>query len=345
MRYTICKVSFIISTLMFLVSCNTIDASNFNSGYFVGVISFNKTKKVSFINQYNEKGEETNKIKFSIEGMGYLDDFIPFDDKNFYVKASNVLSKNGKNYLIEVDKLTNRYSKIDLDLDDIYKIIVKDKKIYITHSINKFSVYDKRKEEIVETIKLDDYITGKFHVDESRIYLFSREGKEKSFLNILNEENLELIEKIDITKFGLYQNDVFYDDGKIYFTNYDISSNNKLGKIGIYNTKSGEFSHINVGSKNLDKIRVHDDNIYVTIKGDENNTLKDTVMVINKNSFLSDKLNLEYNIKVFDIIEDKIFILSDKYLDIYDENLDLYQRIKLSIDRESVVSGIIVYDS
>lgn len=345
MRYAIYKLTFIVAIFLSLLSCESSHVSNFNSGYYVGVISFNKTKKVSFINQYNEDGRETNKIKFSIEGMGYLDDFIPSDEDNFYVKSSNILSRNGKNYLIEVDKFTNRYSKIDLNLEDIYKIFNDDDYIYITHSINKLSRYDKDRGRIIDTVKLDDYIVNKFYVDESKIYLFSRRGKERSFLNILDKETLELIKNFDITYFGLYQNDIFYDNGKIYFTNYDVSSNSGSGKIGIYSIETQKFTYINVNSKNLNKILVYNDKVYVTIKGDEEDILKDAIIIIDKNSLKSQKKTLDYNVKVFDIIDDKIFILSDKYLDIYDaDDFSLYKRIKLSIDSDSVVSGIIVYD-
>lgn len=342
MRYAIYKVTFIVAMVLVLFSCESSYVSNFNLGYYVGVVSFNKTKKVSFINQYNEDGRGTNRIKFSLQGMGYLHDFIPSDDENFYVKSSNILSMNGKSYLIEVDKFTNRYSKIDLGLDEIYKIFNDDDCLYITHSINKISKYDKSKGKIINTSKVDDYIVSEIYVDDSKIYLFSRRGKERSFLNILDKTTLELVKNFDITNFGLYQNDMFYDNGKIYFTNYDISSDKNIGKVGIYNIETQKINYISVNSRNLDKIVVYGDKIYVTIRGD---ILKDSIIVVDKKTLKSKRKNLDYKIKVFDIIDDKLFMLSDKYIDIYDLNkFDLYKRIKLLTDKDSVISGLIVYD-
>lgn len=342
MRYAIYKVTFIVAMVLVLFSCESSYVSNFNLGYYVGVVSFNKTKKVSFINQYNEDGRGTNRIKFSLQGMGYLHDFIPSDDENFYVKSSNILSMNGKSYLIEVDKFTNRYSKIDLGLDEIYKIFNDDDCLYITHSINKISKYDKSKGKIINTSKVDDYIVSEIYVDDSKIYLFSRRGKERSFLNILDKTTLELVKNFDITNFGLYQNDMFYDNGKIYFTNYDISSDKNIGKVGIYNIETQKINYISVNSRNLDKIVVYGDKIYITIRGD---ILKDSIIVVDKKTLKSKRKNLDYKIKVFDIIDDKLFMLSDKYIDIYDLNkFDLYKRIKLLTDKDSVISGLIVYD-
>lgn len=345
MRYSIYKSAFVIGIFLLLKSCDASSTTNFNLGYYLGVVQFSKDKKVSFINQYDKNGKETNKIKFSIEGMGYLDDFIPSDQEKFYVKSSNVISKNEEEYLIEVDKQTNRYSKIDLNLSDIYKIFVDDNFIYITHSINKLSVYDKRKDKIVNTTKIDDYLVGKFYVDDSNIHLFSRRQKGKSFLNILDKKTLRVIKNFDITNFGLYQNDIYFHNDKIYFTNYDTSTTKNVGKVGIFNTKTQKFSHINLDTKNLDKIAVNDGKIFLTVKGEGRNSLKDALMVVDEKSFKTQKIELDYNAKVFDILNDKIFVLSNKYLDIYDcNNLFLHNRIKLSLDEDSVASGIIIYN-
>lgn len=342
MRYAIYKLIFIVAMFLNFVSCESSPITNFNFGYYVGIISFNKTKKVSFINQYDEDGIETNKIKFSIQGMGYLHDFIPSDDENFYVKSSNILSMNGKNYLIEVDKFTNRYSKIDLDVDDIYKIFNDGNYLYITHSINKISKYDKGKRKIVNTVHLDDYIVNEIYLNESEIYMFSRKGKEKSFLNILDKNSFKIIKQFEVTNLGIYQNDIFYYEGKLYFTNYDVSSNRELGKIGIYDIVTQSFDFISVDSKNLDRIIVNDDKIYLTVKG---NVSKDSLIIIDRNTLKIKRKNLDYSVKVFDIIDNRIFILSDKYLEIYNTGkFELFKRIKISLDRDSVVSGIIVYD-
>lgn len=345
MRYSMYKSAFIVGIFLLLKSCDASPIGNFNLGYYLGVVQFSKDKKVSFINQYDKNGKETNKIKFSVEGMGYLDDFIPSDDEKFYVKSSNVISKNEKGYLIEVDKQTNRYSKIDLNLGDIYKIFVDGNFIYITHSVNKLSVYDKRKDKIVNTTKLDDYLVNKFYVDDSNVYLFSRRKKDKSFLNILDKKTLKVVKSFDITGFGLYQNDIYFYDDKIYFTNYDTLTTKNVGRVGIFNTKTQKFNYINLDTKNLDKIVVKDGKIFLTIKGEGRNSSKDALMVIDEKTLKTQKIELDYNAKVFDILNDKILILSNKYLDIYDcGNLFLHNRIKLSLDKNSVASGIIIYN-
>ena len=339
MRYLILLI------FLFLVSCTNVDSINLNSGYYIGITSFNRNKNVSFINQYDEEGKETNKIKFSVEGMGYLGELVPSDDDNFYFKSSNVISPNGKNYLISVDKLDNRYSKIDLNFEDIYKIVPFENYLYITHSFNKLSVYDKNKRALINTVQLDDYVVSEFYVDEFNIYVFSRLGTESSFLNILDREAMKFLEKISLNEFGLYQNDIFYHDGKIYFTNYDASSSKNIGKIGIYDIEDEKFSHIDVQSKSLDKILANDEKIFVVIKGDESNILKDTIMIIDKNSLKSEKVKLDYLIKIFDIIDDKILILSNDYLDIYDvDKFKLDKRIELSFAEDDVISGLILYD-
>ena len=45
MRYAIYKLTFIVAIFLSLLSCESSHVSNFNSGYYVGVISFNKTKR------------------------------------------------------------------------------------------------------------------------------------------------------------------------------------------------------------------------------------------------------------------------------------------------------------
>lgn len=345
MRSCIFKSGFIVAMIFFLVSCNS-GGSNFNLGYYVGVVLFNKTKQVSYIHQYNQDGKDNNKIKFSVEGMSYLDGFVPSDDKSFYLKSGSVLSEKSKDYLIKVDKLTNGYSKINLGVQDVYKIIVEQEYIYFTHSINSISIYDKEKHKIIKTASLNDYIVSKFHVDDDRIYVFSRDGKEKSYFNILNKETLEVIKTIEVTNFGLYQNDVFYYDNKIYFTNYNVSPDSNIGKVGIYHIEADSFGYINLNSKSLDKIVVNDKNIYVTVKGNDGDIQKDTIFVIDRNTLKVNKKKLDYPIKVFDIYKDKLFVLSDKYLYIYDSmNLSNFQSIELDIDEESVVSGVIIYDN
>lgn len=345
MRNSIYKSAFIVGIFLLLKSCDSSPIGNLNLGYYLGVVQFNKEKKVSFISQYDKNGKEHNKIKFAIEGMGYLGDFIPFDDENFYVKSSNVVSKDEDGYLIEVDKHTNRYSKIDLGLGDIYNLFVDDDYIYITHSINKLSLYDKDKDKLIKTIKVDDYLVNKFYVDDSKVYLFSRKGKEKSYLNVLDKKSLNIIRNFDITKFGLYQNDMYFHKNKIFFTNYDVSRSSNFGEVGIFNTKTYNFGFINMDTKNLDKIVVNDDKIVLTVKGEGRNSLKDTLIFINRDNLAQQKINLDYNVKVLDVLDDKIFILSDKYLDIYDSDKNsLYKRIKLSLDKDSVASGIIIYE-
>ncbi len=345
MRYAIYKLAIFMVMILSLFSCGSLNSDNFNIGSYIGVISFNKDRKVSFINQYDDNGEHVNKVKFSIEGMGYLDDFIPFDQENFYVKSSNVLSRDVKSYIIAVDKFTNGYSKINLNIGEIYKIAVDDDYIYITHSINKFSRYDKNRRKIVDTIELNDYVVDKFYVDSSNIYLFSRDGKETSFLNILSKDNLEVVKSFDITSFGIYQNDIFYHDGKIYFTNYNPLTESDFGKVGIYDISTESFEHINIYSKNLDKVLVYSDEIYVIVRADNDNILNDTVVIIDKDSLESRKRTLDYSVRVFDIIDDKIFILSNDSLYIYNaDDFSLHKHVELVTDENSVISGIIIYD-
>lgn len=347
MRYFIFKSTIILSILVStLMSCEVDKVSgNFNYGYYVGIISFNKNKKESFINQYDQEGNETNKVKFSLEGMSYLGEFIKSDKNNFYVKSNEIISNRGKSYLIKVDKYTNRYSKIDLNLGDLYKIFVLEDKIYITHSLNKLSIYDNKIDKVITTQEFDAYITDEFHVDEDHVYLFSRDEGKSSYLNILDKNDLSVINKFNVSKFGLYQNDMFYDDGKIYFTNYNSNNNSNLGKIGIFDIYTKTFDYLNTSSNNLDKIFIYEDNIYVTIRGDNNNINRDSVIVINKQTKKSKKFELDYNIKVFDIFNDKIYVLSDRYLDIYNaEDFSLYKKIKIDLEEDSVVSGIILYD-
>lgn len=347
MRYFIFKSTLISSIILFvLMSCGVDKVSgNLNYGYYVGVISFNKNKKESFITQYDQEGNETNRVKFSLEGMSYLGEFIKSDKNNFYVKSNDIVSNKGKSYLIKVDKYTNRYSKIDLNLGDLYKIFVLEDEIYITHSLNKLSIYDNKLDKIIRTEKFDDYITDEFYIDDENVYLFSRNGNKASYLNILDRHDLSIIDKFDITRFGLYQNDMFYYDGKIYFTNYNTNNNSNSGKIGIYDVFTKTFDYLNTSSNNLDKIFVDENKIYVTIRGDNNNINKDSVIVINKLTKDSKKFELDYSIKVFDISNDKIYILSDRYLDIYNvEDFSLYKKIKIDLEEDSVVSGIILYD-
>lgn len=346
MRYAIYKKAIIISIIfMSLVSCSVDGGSNFNYGYYVGIISFNKDKKESFINQYDIEGHEENKIKFSLEGMSYLGDFIPSDKYNFYVKSNEIISSRGNSYLIEVDKYTNGYSKINLDLGDIYKISVVDNKIYITHSLNKLSIYDKNLKKINNTIEIDNYIMGKFYIEDDKIYIFSRNGKEKSYLNILNCNTLEVIEKLNITQFGVYQNDMYCYDGKIYFTNYDANSNVNSGKIGVYDIYTKSFDFIKTSSNNLDKIIVSEDNIYVTVRGDNININKDSIIKVNRKTLESSKIEFDYNIKVFDSSGEEIFVLSDKNLEVYSaKDFTPLRSIELNVEPNSVVSGLIVYD-
>ena len=57
------------------------------------------------------------------------------------------------------------------------------------------------------------------------------------------------------------------------------------------------------------------------------------------------KKKLNYKIKVFDIFDGKMFILSDDYLYIYNSgDLSEFNKITLETDDESVVSGLIIYD-
>ncbi len=346
MRYAIHKYIFIVATIfMSFVSCEMDKgASNFNYGYYVGVVSFNQNKKESFINQYDRSNLDLNRVKFSIEGMSYLGEFINSDEEYFYVKSNDIVSNKGKSYLIKVDKYTNRYSKLDLDIGDIYKIFIYDSDIYITHDLNKLSIYDSRLDRIVNTKEFDNYVTDNFYIDDKNVYLFSRNTK-NSYLNILNREDLSTLNRFDVTNFGLYQNDMVCYNEKIYFTNYNVNNNKNQGKVGVYDIPSKSFDYINTSSNNLDKIKAYDGYVYVTIRGDHNNIDQDSVIKINIKNKKSNKVELPYNIKVFDIFEGEIYILSDMYLDVYDcESFSLSQRIELDIESENIVSGLILYD-
>lgn len=344
MRYVI-KSTFIISMIfMFFVSCSVEYASNLNHGYYIGIVNFNKDRKESFINQYDSEGHEGSRIKFSLEGISYLGNFVPSDDSYFYVKSNDIVSTKGDSYLIQIDKYNNGYTKIDLDIEDIYKIFMYNDKIYITHSLNKLSIYNKESLKIVKTVSLDDHVVGKIHVDDENVYIFSRNNNGNSYLNVLNKDNLESVSRFNLSKFGLYQNDIFYYEGKIYFTNYDVNSKIDSGKVGIYDIYTKSFDYINTIRNNLDKILVYKDNIYVTVRGDNKDLNKDSVIRIDRKSLKSYKIEFNYNIKVFDVLDDKIFILSDKHLEIYDaKDFKLFKNIELNMDKNSVVSGLILY--
>ncbi|AID45190.1 Hypothetical protein SFBmNL_01286 [Candidatus Arthromitus sp. SFB-mouse-NL] len=344
MRYVIKSTFIMFMILMSFVSCNVEYASNLNYGYYVGIISFNKDKRESFINQYDYEGNEGNRIKFSLEGISYLGDFVPSDDSNFYFKSNDIVSTKGNSYLIEVDKYTNGYTKVNLDVEDIYKIFIDNDRIYITHSLNKLSIYNKDLSNEIKTINVDDHVVGKIYIDDDNVYIFSRNNNGNSYLNVLDKNNLEIINKFNLSKFGLYQNDMFYYNGKIYFTNYDANAKSESGKIGIYDIYTETFDYINTISNNLDKILLYEDNIYVTVRGDNSDINKDSVIRIDRKTLKSSKTEFYYNIKVFDISEDKIFILSDKYLQIYNaKDFTLFKKIEFDMEENNVISGLILY--
>ena len=65
---------------------------------------------------------------------------------------------------------------------------------------------------------------GKYILMMIMYIFFSRNNNGNSYLNVLDKNNLEIINKFNLSKFGLYQNDMFYYNGKIYFTNYDANA-------------------------------------------------------------------------------------------------------------------------
>ncbi len=250
------KFPILLCIIIFFALFNFFDArielKKYPPDFKIAVVQVSSAKLKSFISFYDDNLNQISTMKINLGGLAQCWDWPKnFNGKVYLnVKGTDLWLKshiaefdlaNGKIKLHDVKQKFNTCSALD------------EKNIFVANcdgnaNIVKYNLSAHKKNKL--TIP-NMYITH-MKIYENVLYAFGNFScpADKSFLYLIDKNDMRLLKTVDITNCGLAQYDSIKINDELYFSNYTQTDkfgneikNNSLGK---YNLKTGKLEKINL---------------------------------------------------------------------------------------------------
>lgn len=332
----------IIAVLSIVSGCNDIQYKLSKINYKYGVIETTGQENKSYISFYDDNlkkiGEE--QIKYGSMGDGFL---LPIVFKNsMYIVPKGIYNQKELTFIMEYDLDKMKIEKYDIGLQNMNSIAVDDKSVYGVNTMNFISNIVKCSKETKKLQKieiLDTYISY-IEVYGDKLFVFGesdKEGKMMIYLYILNANNLDILEKINISNIGFGQYNTVMKDDRLYFSaSYSTEGieSQTVGLLSEYNMVSGEVRTYDLKEDFPFQIMEYKDKLLIT-HFDPVGVVGNKISIFNTKDGSSELIELEHNIEQLGFDGKYIIILGNSHLYRYDKEFKLKDSTLVANDNKT----------
>ncbi|MFB1051876.1 hypothetical protein [Paraliobacillus sp. JSM ZJ581] len=263
--------SFIITCLVFLVSCSSQIDQNTLDKYKYGVILSEQRGK-SELQLYTEDGDlvDTKKIAASgvdENGSAYLNG-PQFENENWYIGVAS--DSKSQDFIIKIDPETLTVDKVPANVGDQY--------LYTGYTVDEDNLYTfystpgkgthiiKSRMSNNEVLK-EKYIKNSLllHVipKDDKVILVSDDLTESGmYIRIANEDTLEIEKEFKIADY-LFTTDIFIKENNLYMLPAVDSEDTLINQLLVFNIRNGKWQTVELPFKNARYLRAVDDHFYI----------------------------------------------------------------------------------
>lgn len=322
-----------------------IDSSNAK----IGVIETASMKYKSTIHWYDNDLNKVSEQKLKYAMLGTVFNNPVYNKDEIYMIPQGLGNKKDSKKVISINKKDMEIKEYPINQIALNGVAVSGDYIYTINTFNGdtyVSRLNQSDKTLKEIILEDEYISGLTAVEEN-IYAFSSNLSTispKLNLYIYNED-LELIDKKDITQYGTSQYK-FMNDEDFLYTGVMMTKEEKPSNIILkISLDSNEVKAINTGEYYPNDILLYKDKIIVThsdLVVNEGNTLT----VLDKDYQIIKTVNLGNKTELAGILENYLVVANQEQICLYDIENDFKLVKELSIQKweDSYITSIIILE-
>lgn len=228
--------------------------AGFNKNFNIGVIETTEQDNESYITFYNEAFQKIQAKKIEMGSMGSPFDLPRVYGRNMYVIPKGIGALKDLTVLMEYNMDTGEYKTYDMKQPGLNSFSVDSRYVYTANTLNytsKISRCDRNSGEI-KAISIKDTYVSRIDLYGDRLYVFAAliGGSEtEAYLYLIDTKDFKIMDKIDITKYGISQYYSARVGDSIYFTNQtELMDNNEQG--------TNNLCRFNIRDKTLSNIKL-----------------------------------------------------------------------------------------
>lgn len=353
MKKSFCFVMILILSIILLAGCESNRPPEIQTeDIAVGVIETRGDKEKSRILFYDNDMNELGSLPLDYATVGNVFYCPLIVDDALYVIPQGYANKKDAETVLEIDLSNLNITKHSIEQLAMNCVAVSDDYVYTCNTLNGVSYINKCNKENGNTESIDislTYISKLIYVHD-RLYAFGTTNTEEdemvSDLFVYDTE-LNLLEKIDISKCGANQYKVIEYNGELLFTSLSDRNDNSTNMVGMVNVSDYSVETIQLNKDNPLDLAIHDGKLYVThfdvvqLTGGGLSIYDLTTGELKDYSF-------EHGAEQMAIANDKLYILADWKIYVYDvESMELLRSVDVEQmdDDFSYLSGIFVIDN
>lgn len=346
-------ITLILLALFFLNACSpkvdeTIVLNN-NEEIKIGVVKTTSTDYKSSISWYDKdlvKLSDQN-LKYSMLGSSFNNPIYSGDE--IYLLTEGLGNSRDAKKAISINKDKFQVKEYPVKNEAINSIAVSENYIYTINTLNSNTHIERVNKDDFgskEIIIDNEYVTGLTAVGD-KLYVFASKnlGQMQEFYLYVYNEELEIIDKKDITEYGTAQYKFMQDEDYLYvgvtYTNKDSPASLIL-KISI---KTNGIEEIDIKEKSPNDILKYKEKILITNYELVTNQ-GDKITVLNSDSKEMETIELNTKTELSGIMGEILVIANQEKLSLYDieNNFELIKQIDIEKDDDSYISSLIILD-
>lgn len=345
------KILIIFLLFFFLSGCDQ-TKKEINDKYKVAIIETSSKNENSLITYYNENLEQNKTIKLKYAELGSNFYNPNYSNDVVYLVPRGLQGKHNTHKIIGLDTLTDNIKDYNIERTNILCTATNDKYIFSVSNLNAISYltrFSKTDDTIKEITYPNEYLSL-VAADNEKVFAFVNTIKNDvnhSELKVYNANNLDLLNTIDITEYGINQTKYYLNDNYLFFSNpydkYDQPNN----ILAIYNIKDNSISKLTLMENYPDDIIQLDQNRLLISCTNQVQLDGTSIIIYNMLKNEEIKYNLKFPIMDIQVVANKLYVLSsDDTLSVYDINdgFDLIKSVKHNTTNSTYCSSLIKVD-
>lgn len=345
-------ITWVIGVLVIINGCSSkIDNTmNLNSEEIkIGVVETTASEYKSNIHWYDKDLNKVSdqKLKYAMLGSSFHNSFY-YDDEIFMIPQGLGNKKDSKK-VISINKDDFKITEYPFNNIALNDLAVSKDYIYTINTLNgntQISRLDKINHKMKEIIIEKEYVSGITAI-KGKLYAFSSNMLTSSpefYVYIYNEE-LELLDKKDITQYGTGQYKFMYDDKYLYAGVMNTDEDKPANRILRISIDNNEVESIDIGEEFPNDILQYKDKIIIT-----NHDLVayegSKITILDKETHEFESIELNTKVEFASIMGKFLVIANQENISLYDiENkFKLIKEMSIEKHESSYISSLIILE-
>lgn len=267
------KFTCVIVSLLLLITCITGCKENTppeiqTENISIGVIETKGDKDTSRIIFYDSDMNELGALPLEYATVGNIFYSPLVIDDTLYVIPQGQANKKDAKTVLEISLSNLEIKTHTIAQLAMNSVAANERFVYTCNTFNGISYINKCNRNTGKTESIDipaTYISKLLFVKD-RLYAFGTIDTENVMHSELYvyDEDLNLLDKTDISKYGANQYKALEQNGNIYFTSLTDQNDNPISTVGVFNTSDFSVEKIQLTMEHPLDLAIHDGKLYVT---------------------------------------------------------------------------------